>query len=53
MELVGTLTTLRPWRLADAPSLVKYANNPNVARQLREGAGRGFRVEPVGHDAER
>ena len=36
MELVGTLTTLRPWRQADAPSLVKYANNPNVARQLRD-----------------
>jgi RimJ/RimL family protein N-acetyltransferase len=36
MELVGTQTTLRPWRLADAASLVKYANNPNVARQLRD-----------------
>ena len=36
MELAGTLTTLRPWRQADAPSLVKYANNPNVARQLRD-----------------
>ncbi len=36
MELVGQLATLRPWRQADAPSLVKYANNPNVARQLRD-----------------
>jgi ribosomal-protein-alanine N-acetyltransferase len=36
MELVGKLTTLRPWRLADAPSLVTHANNPNVARQLRD-----------------
>ena len=36
MELVGALTTLRPWRPADVPSLVKYANNPNVARQLRD-----------------
>ena len=36
MELLGTLTTLRPWRQSDAPALVKYANNPNVARQLRD-----------------
>ena len=36
MELVGELTTLRQWRQADAPALVKYANNPNVARQLRD-----------------
>jgi RimJ/RimL family protein N-acetyltransferase len=36
MELIGQLATLRPWRQADAPSLVKYANNPNVARQLRD-----------------
>jgi len=36
MELVGTLATLRPWRNGDVASLVKYANNPNVARQLRD-----------------
>jgi ribosomal-protein-alanine N-acetyltransferase len=36
MELVGAVTTLRPWRQADGPSLVKYANNSNVARQLRD-----------------
>ena len=36
MELAGTLTTLRPWRQADAPALVQHANNPNVARQLRD-----------------
>lgn len=36
MELVGELTTLRPWRSGDAASLVKHANNPNVARQLRD-----------------
>jgi ribosomal-protein-alanine N-acetyltransferase len=36
MELIGQHATLRPWRLADVPSLVKYANNPNVARQLRD-----------------
>ena len=36
MELIGQHATLRPWRNADAASLVKYANNPNVARQLRD-----------------
>jgi [ribosomal protein S5]-alanine N-acetyltransferase len=36
MELPGRLVTLRPWRQTDAPSLVKYANNPNVAQQLRD-----------------
>jgi len=36
MELVGAVATLRPWRNGDAASLVKYANNPNVARQLRD-----------------
>jgi RimJ/RimL family protein N-acetyltransferase len=36
MELVGRLATLRPWRGSDVPSLVKYANNPNIARQLRD-----------------
>jgi ribosomal-protein-alanine N-acetyltransferase len=36
MELRGQCATLRSWRNADAPSLVKYANNINVARQLRD-----------------
>jgi len=36
MELAGPLATLRPWRTSDGSSLVKYANNPNVARQLRD-----------------
>lgn len=36
MQLPGTLCTLRPWRSGDAGALVKYANNPNVARQLRD-----------------
>jgi RimJ/RimL family protein N-acetyltransferase len=36
MELIGQHATLRPWRLADVPSLVRHANNPNVARQLRD-----------------
>ncbi len=25
---------LRPWRITDLPSLVRHANNPNIARQL-------------------
>ena len=28
---------LRPWHLDDAASLVKHANNPNIARNLRDG----------------
>jgi RimJ/RimL family protein N-acetyltransferase len=36
MELIGQLTTLRPWRTSDSSALVMYANNPNVARQLRD-----------------
>ncbi len=28
---------LRPWRLDDAESLARHANNPNIARNLREG----------------
>lgn len=29
--------TLRPWHPGDAESLVKHANNPRVARNLRDG----------------
>ena len=36
MELSGSLCTLRPWRPADADALAKYANNPNVACNLRD-----------------
>jgi RimJ/RimL family protein N-acetyltransferase len=36
MELKGERVTLRAWRPSDAPSLAKHANNPNVARQLRD-----------------
>jgi ribosomal-protein-alanine N-acetyltransferase len=36
MELIGAHATVRPWRNADAASLVKYASNPNIARQLRD-----------------
>ena len=36
MELRGRLSIVRPWRTADAASLVKYANNLNVARHLRD-----------------
>lgn len=34
--LEGRLCALRPWRRTDAGALVKYANNLNVARQLRD-----------------
>ncbi len=29
--------TLRPWQLSDLDSLVKYADNPNIARNLTDG----------------
>jgi len=34
--LRGERCVVRPWRLADARTLVKHANNANVARQLRD-----------------
>jgi ribosomal-protein-alanine N-acetyltransferase len=36
MELRGQCATLRPWRSSDASALVRYANNINVAKQLRD-----------------
>ena len=36
MELTGSRCKLRPWRAADADALVKYANNANIARHLRD-----------------
>ena len=36
MELKGRLCVVRPWRPSDAESLVRHANNPRVAMQLRD-----------------
>ena len=36
MQLQGSLCTLRGWRMSDARSIVRHANNINVARQLRD-----------------
>jgi ribosomal-protein-alanine N-acetyltransferase len=36
VELVTATCTLRPWRRGDATSLVEHANDPEVARNLRE-----------------
>lgn len=36
MILPGQRCTVRVWRMNDAESLVRHANNPNVARQLRD-----------------
>ena len=36
MELTGSTCSVRPWRAGDAGSLVKYANNANIARHLRD-----------------
>ncbi|HEX6976110.1 MAG TPA: GNAT family protein [Vicinamibacterales bacterium] len=35
-RLTGQRCTLRPWRMDDAESLVRHANNINVACQLRD-----------------
>lgn len=32
----GSFSTVRSWRTSDVPSLVKHANNANIARQLRD-----------------
>ena len=29
--------TLRPWRMSDAVSIARYANNKNIAQNLRDG----------------
>jgi len=36
MQLTGVRCTLRPWRIGDARSLAKYADNANIARNLRD-----------------
>ena len=36
MELTTERVTLRAWRSSDATALARHANNPNVARQLRD-----------------
>jgi ribosomal-protein-alanine N-acetyltransferase len=36
MQLTGDRCIVRPWRQGDARTLVKHANNANVARQLRD-----------------
>ncbi|ADN37241.1 GCN5-related N-acetyltransferase [Methanolacinia petrolearia DSM 11571] len=41
--------TLRPWRMDDAPSVAKYANNPKVAKNMRDGFPNPYSEE----DAER
>jgi RimJ/RimL family protein N-acetyltransferase len=35
-ELQLRLCTLRPWRVGDEPSLVRYADNRNVSRNLKD-----------------
>ena len=36
MKLKGDRCVVRPWRMEDAESVVRHANNINVARQLRD-----------------
>ena len=36
MELTAAGVTLRAWRASDAAPLARHANNPNIARELRD-----------------
>lgn len=36
MRLEGSRCVIRPWNVGDADALVRHANNPNVAKQLRD-----------------
>lgn len=36
MRLEGARCVVRPWRSTDGESLARHANNPNVAKQLRD-----------------
>ena len=37
MEITLSTSILRPWQIEDAPSLARYANNPRIAENLRDG----------------
>ena len=36
MRVEGSRCAIRPWRSSDADAIVKHANNPNIARHLRD-----------------
>jgi RimJ/RimL family protein N-acetyltransferase len=36
IHLTGDRCTVRPWKLSDAKTIARHANNVNVARQLRD-----------------
>lgn len=40
---------LRPWRMDDAPAVAKYADNPDIAKNMRDGFPNPYSLE----DAER
>jgi [ribosomal protein S5]-alanine N-acetyltransferase len=60
MMVRGERCLLRPWRVRDAPSVVRYANNANVSRYLRDrfpypytmAHARGFLAGAVGEEGE-
>jgi [ribosomal protein S5]-alanine N-acetyltransferase len=45
LKLEGTRCIVRPWRNKDARALVRYANNINVAKQLRDRFPHPYTVE--------
>jgi len=40
---------LRPWQQTDAESLVKYANNPDIAKNLTDAFPHPYTIENAGH----
>ncbi len=45
MRLELERSTVRSWRPSDAESLVRHADNPNVALQLRDGFPNPYRLD--------
>ena len=45
MELKLERCTVRDWRMDDAPSIVKHANNRNVSRNLRDRFAYPYTIE--------
>jgi len=44
MKLYLSHATVRPWRLSDAPVMTRHANNPRVARNLRDAFPHPYNV---------
>jgi hypothetical protein len=43
--LVTATCAVRPWRMSDAPSIARHADNPKIGRNLRDGFPSPYTVE--------